>query len=221
MVYNPDPKPGRWILPLVVLGMILFTWVWVNRLAPPDASETTVEDVAASSASSVAASEEADDPEPDGEEVEVSSPTPSTILPPEIEVYLTNLSEDKAALAEIVDGLNQANDAWENRSETGVTFSDTEAAMVSISEQAVVFREAVELHRPPADVAGLPDAHERVFESANAVSEAADRTLAGLRAPDTGEQRREAIVAFRAAAASFEQQVDQISEIVLQGFGTS
>ena len=36
MMRNPDPKPGRWVLPLVVLGMVLFTWVWIDRLGPPE-----------------------------------------------------------------------------------------------------------------------------------------------------------------------------------------
>ena len=36
MAFNPDPKPGRWILPLVVLGMIAFTYFFVREL--PEAS---------------------------------------------------------------------------------------------------------------------------------------------------------------------------------------
>jgi hypothetical protein len=48
---------------------------------------------------------------------------------------------------------------------------------------------------------------------------AAEDVLAGLRAPDTGELRRAALVEFRAAAASFNEKVDQINDIILQGFG--
>ena len=220
MVSNPDPRPGRWVLPLVVLGMILFTWVWVNRLEPP-AVEITAEasGTAPSTTANSAASE--DTTSGNGETETPEDTTPTTLLPPEIEVYLTNLAEDKAALAALVEELNSVNDDWENRDETGVTFPETEAAMVAVSERAVVFSEAVELHRPPEDVAGLTDAHQRVYESAAAVAEAAANALAGLRAPDTGELRRAAVVEFRAAAASFDQQVDQISEIVRQGFGAA
>ncbi len=208
------------MLPLVVLGMILFTWVWVNRLEPP-----AVEGTAGPSATTRSTTETTpavDETTAGGDGTETpDETTPTTLLPPEIEVYLTNLAEDKAALAALVEELNAVNDAWENRDQTGVTFSETEAAMVAASERAVVFSEAVELHRPPEDVAGLTDAHQRVYESAAAVAEAAANTLAGLRAPDTGELRRAAVVEFRAAAASFEQQVDQISEIVMQGFGAA
>lgn len=205
---------------MVVLGMILFTWVWVNRLEPPaveipaEASGTTRPTTATSAA--------VEDTTPGNGETETpEDTTPTTLLPPEIEVYLTNLAEDKAALAALVEELNRVNDSWENRDQTGVTYAETEAAMVAASERAVVFSEAVELHRPPEDVAGLTDAHQRVYESAAAVAEAAANALAGLRAPDTGELRRAAVVEFRAAAASFEQQVDQISEIVRQGFGAA
>ena len=51
MAVNPDPKPGRWILPLVILGMIAFTYFFVRSLpeaspdttlAPGDTTPTTV-----------------------------------------------------------------------------------------------------------------------------------------------------------------------------------
>ena len=220
MVSNPDPRPGRWVLPLVVLGMILFTWVWVNRLEPPAVEITSGASGTTRPTTATSAAVE-DTSAGDGGTETTEETTPTTLLPPEIEVYLTNLAEDKTALAALVEELNAVNDAWENRDETGVTFAETEAGMVAASERAVVFSEAVELHRPPEDVAGLTDAHQRVYESAAAVAEAAAAALAGLRAPDTGEDRRAAMVEFRAAAASFEQQVDQISEIVRQGFGAA
>ena len=206
------------MLPLVVLGMILFTWVWVNRLEPPAVEGTAGPSGTTRSTTETTPAVDETTAGGDGAETPEET-TPTTLLPPEIEVYLTNLAEDKAALAELVEELNSVNDAWENRDQTGVTYAETEAAMVAASERAVVFSEAVELHRPPEDVAGLTDAHQRVYESAAAVAEAAANALAGLRAPDTGELRRAAVVEFRAAAASFEQQVDQISEIVRQGFG--
>src|SRR3970040_1221947 len=39
MAVNPDPKPGRWILPLVILGMVAFTYFFVRSL--PEASPDT------------------------------------------------------------------------------------------------------------------------------------------------------------------------------------
>ena len=31
--YNSDPKPGRLILPLVLIGMIATTYTFINRVA--------------------------------------------------------------------------------------------------------------------------------------------------------------------------------------------
>lgn len=215
MMRNPDPKPGRWVLPLVVLGMVLFTWVWINRLGPPEVDDT--QPISTTSATTTATTAPGDTET--AEEVPEEEITTTTLLPPEIEVYLENLADDKKTLAEVVAEMNAVNDEWENREETGVTYGDTEVAMVSVSEQALAFSNAVELHRPPDGIPGLADAHQKILDLATAVAAAADDALAGLRAPDRGELRRAALVEFRAAAESFNQQVDQITEITLQGFG--
>jgi hypothetical protein len=41
MAVNTDPKPGRWILPLVILAMIGFTYFFVGAL-PEAAPDTTL-----------------------------------------------------------------------------------------------------------------------------------------------------------------------------------
>ena len=40
---NPDPKPGRWILPVVILAMMGFAWLFINAADDPtvSASDTT------------------------------------------------------------------------------------------------------------------------------------------------------------------------------------
>ena len=216
MMRNPDPKPGRWVLPLVVLGMVLFTWVWVNRLEPPPVDDS--QPVSTTSPTTTEPTGEGEEPV-EVEGVGEEGSTTTTLLPPEIEIYLNNLAEDKQTLAELVAEMNAVNDEWDNRSETGVTYGDTEAAMVAVSEQALVFAGSVGLHRPPESGIGLVEAHEGVLETADAVAASAEEALAGLRSSDTGEQRRGALVEFRAAAASFNEQVDQINDITLQGFG--
>ncbi|MCY4371060.1 MAG: hypothetical protein OXF41_16935 [bacterium] len=196
--------------------MVLFTWVWVNRLEPVPVDDS--QPVSTTSATTTTSADEADDVEGTGG-VDEGETTTTTLLPPEIDLYLNNLAEDKLALAELVAEMNAVNEEWDNRSETGVPYGDTEVAMEAISEQALIFAAAVELHRPPETVTGLVEAHEGVFESANAVAAAAEEALAGLRSSDSGERRRAALVEFRAAAASFNEQVDQISDITLQGLG--
>ena len=209
---NPDPKPGRWVLPLVVLGMVLFTWVWIDRLGPPEVDDSQPVSTTSATTTSTTAPGDA---ESTGEEVEEETTT-TTLLPPEIEVYLDNLGDDKRNLAEILAELNAVNNEWENRA---IEYSEAEDGFVAVSEKALAFSQAVELHRPPDNITGLADAHQRILDPATAVAAAAEKALAGLRSDDDGTQRREAVVEFRAAAESFNQQVDQITEITLQGFG--
>ena len=47
--FNPDPKPGRIVLPLVLIGMIATTYTFINRVSTNNnleivAEETSVED---------------------------------------------------------------------------------------------------------------------------------------------------------------------------------
>lgn len=209
---NPDPKPGRWVLPLVVLGMVLFTWVWIDRLGPPEVDDTQPVSTTSATTTSTTTPGDAEN----GEEAAEEETTTTTLLPPEIEVYLGNLAEDKKTLAEVAAELNSFNSEWENDQ---IPYQDAEDGFESASEQALAFSNSVELHRPPDGIPGLADAHQKILDLATAVAAAADDALAGLRAPDTGELRRAAMVEFRAAAESFNQQVDQITEITLQGFG--
>ena len=49
--FNPDPKPGRVVLPLVLIGMIATTYTFINRVATNNdldlvAEETPAETIA-------------------------------------------------------------------------------------------------------------------------------------------------------------------------------
>ena len=42
--FNPDPKPGRIVLPLVLIGMIATTYTFINRVATNNDLDIVVED---------------------------------------------------------------------------------------------------------------------------------------------------------------------------------
>ena len=42
--FNTDPKPGRLILPLVLIGMIATTYTFINRVATNNSIELVSED---------------------------------------------------------------------------------------------------------------------------------------------------------------------------------
>ena len=42
--FNPDPKPGRIVLPLVLIGMIATTYTFINRVATNNDLDIVVEE---------------------------------------------------------------------------------------------------------------------------------------------------------------------------------
>ena len=207
MARNPDPKPGRWILPLVILGMVFFTWAFVDRLEPPALQDDTP---ISSTTSSLVAATPTTLPE---------AITTTTLLPPDLQTYLDNLLSDKDALAAVVSQMDAVNSDWNDRAETGKTYEETETDLIAVAESAGVFSDGVRLHIAPAGIAGLADAHEAALNAAVDVADASDRVLAGLRAPDTGQLRQAALVEFRSAASEFDLAVDSISSIITQPVG--
>lgn len=201
MARNPDPKPGRWILPLVILGMVFFTWAFVQRLEPPQLEDN---EPVSTTTTTVATT-----PTTLGEET-----TTTTLLPPDLQTYLDNLLGDKDALADVVERMNAVNSDWDDRAETGVSYTETEEDLVAVADSALVFSDAVELHIPPAGIAGLVDAHQAALDAARLVATAAQAVLDGLRAPDTGQLRQAALVEFRSAAEQFNLAVDSINSII-------
>lgn len=218
MYRNPDPKPGRWVLPIVVLGMVAFTWFFVQRFTsdeipedtPPSSTTTTVADAATVVATTS---------DPGNGPVAEPSTTTTTLLSAELQTYLDNLTQDQATLAELVVDMDRANADWDNRSESGVTYSETESAMEELEARALVFSQTVDLRSPPASVSGLSEAHQFAQQSSLQIAAAASEVLQGLRAPDTGELRRTALLKFRAEAEGFDLAADDIRNIILQGTG--
>ena len=104
--FNPDPKPGRIVLPLVLIGMIATTYTFINRVSTNNnleivAEETPVETVA--------------------EETSVedtSTTTTTTTLPDNYVAYLEELSAEKIQATELGKDVLEANDNWDNQSVT-------------------------------------------------------------------------------------------------------
>lgn len=185
-----DPKHGRWILPLVIAGLIGFTVVFVRALPAADVSAgTTTTTVSESTTTTVADS------------------TTTTTLPQDIKAFLGELDRFEATTQELNTELNQANTDWENRGETGVSFDDTLAS----------FEAVVESHQEVANqVAGtvVPDSYAEVWPDAITLSldlvTKANAVIEGLRAPDDGTARRDAVAAYDEATAAFLAQVETV-----------
>lgn len=186
-----DPKHGRWILPLVIAGLIGFTVVFVRALPAADVSAGTTTTTLSDSATTTTLSET----------------TTTTTLPQDIKAFLGELDRFEATTQELNTELNQANTDWENRDETGVSFDETVEAFEGVSNG----------HQEIANqVAGtvVPDPYAEVWPDAITLSldlvTKADAVIEGLRAPDDGTARREAVAAYDEASAAFLAQLETV-----------
>ncbi len=167
--------------------MVGFTYLFVNALAgTPDEDETTTTQPGATTTTA-----------------ELPGTTVPT-TPTEVEEYLAGLAEDQQTLLTIAEEMEAVNQQWDDRA---IGYGDAEQRFVDLVAEAQVFVDGVELPGPPAGYPGLALAHEEVFAAATQVQSAVEAVLAGLRAPDSGEERRAALESFRAAVTAFDDKV--------------
>ncbi len=202
MARNPDPKPGRWILPLVVLAMVFFTWAFVQQLEP----EVIADDTPVSSTTTTPGD---DDPGAGdgGDAGDTPEDTTPTTLPAELDTFVTGLREDQETLAAITAEIEAANTAWDNDE---AEYGDTEALLVDLRDDAQVFTDSVKLRAAPAGYTDIAASFADALTAADDISRFADDVLAGLRASDTGQARRQALLDYRTAVEAFNQSVDAI-----------
>lgn len=127
--------------------------------------------------------------------------------------YVEGLMKFKETLAHLVTELNAANEAWDSRATTNVSFSQTESAIGSVADRAQALHEQLRDFPVPQPVRVLGEDPPR---KAAAIAESASRVLSGLRipAPDPGFERLAALDDFNAAAELFEHSLNHvISEV--------
>lgn len=172
-----DPKPGRWILPLVVAGLIGFTYAFVNALPPAQVAVSTTTTTIAATTTTV--------PE-----------TTTTTLPPAVRSFLNQADVLVEDVVKLRADLDTANQAWEDRKETGVSFDATLEAFQDVHDRAAELSETVAATTPPP---GYGEAWLRVVSTAADLVTASEDVVAGLRAPGV-EKRRQAVIEFDATA---------------------
>ena len=138
--FNPDPKPGRIVLPLVLIGMIATTYTFINRVATNNnldivAEETPVETVAEETSTE-----------------DTSTTTTTTTLPDNYVAYLEELTAEKIQATELGKDVLEANDNWDNQTVTYQEAKDEFKANISTAEQFVT---TVSEPGPPNEFANL------------------------------------------------------------------
>lgn len=193
MAVNPDPKPGRWILPLVVLGMIAFTYFFVREL-PEASTETTLVSSPEDGTTTTA--------EPGGDNGETTTTTPSTV-DPETQAYLDEIDAINEELQVQRTDLVTVNEAF-NQDPREIEYADAEDRFEAIqtATQGLVDRLGG-LTAPET----LAENHSALVTTLDLASDSITQALEGLRSTDTGEQRNSAVEAYTTAAANYDTEV--------------
>ena len=172
-----DPKHGRWILPLVIAGLVGLTYSFVNALPPAEVplGTTTIPPTSTT----------------------LTPETTTTTLPADIEAFLLLLDGYEATAVQIQTSIDETNDAWET---DAISFSETLDRFTAAQVEAQTLSDSVAATNPPeAYTEAWPDA----VTAAAGLPPGVDDVIAGLRASDDGTLRREAVAAYAILTQAF------------------
>ena len=193
--FNTDPKPGRIVLPLVLIGMIATTYTFVNRVStnneldittPVEVEEEVVEETTE----------------------DTTTTTTTTTLPDNYVAYLEEITAEKIQATELGKKVLEANENWDDKS---VTYQEAKVEFRDFIDDAEQFVTTVTEPGPPNEFAFLVTSHEELKTLVNLIYEDTVELLAGLESSDTGEQRAAALDAFNRDLDLF---INKIEEIV-------
>jgi len=193
--FNEDPKPGRLVLPLVLIGMIATTYTFINRVATNNnlEIEPSVEEVI--------------EPVDDQPVEEETTTTTTTTLPDEVITYLEEISSEKIQSIDLATKVLEANDRWDNEEVTYQEAKDEFADFINDAEQ---FVSTVTEPGPPSTFTGLVKSHEELKSIAELIFADTEELLEGLTSSDTGERRSAALESFNNNMNEFQEKIDEI-----------
>ena len=192
--FNQDPKPGRLVLPLVLIGMIATTYTFVNRVATNNDLDVSVVE------------EEIVTEEETTEDTTTTSSTTTTTLPDEVVTYLEEIQAEKVQSDELGQTVLEANEKWDDELSTYQEAKDEFAKFIEDAEQ---FVETVSEPGPPDTFANLVTSHDELKVLANLIYEDTKELLEGLTSSDTGERRAAALDSFNKNLALFQQKIEE------------
>ena len=195
--FNPDPKPGRIVLPLVLIGMVATTYTFINRVATNNNLDIVAEETPVETVSEETSTEDTS-----------TTTTTTTTLPDNYVAYLEELTAEKIQATELGKDVLEANDNWDNQTVTYQEAKDEFKVNISTAEQFVT---TVSEPGPPNEFANLVTSHEELKTLVNLIYEDTVELLAGLESSDTGEQRAAALDSFN---RNLDQFIKKIEEVV-------
>jgi len=184
-VSKEDPKPGRWVLPIVIAALIGFTYIFVNALPPAD--------VAASTSTTLAPTTTTTEP-----------PATTTTLSNEVLAFLQEVDRFEAVASGLLEDLNSVNTAWEGDE---LSLGQAEAGFLEVKDGAQDLANQIAATTVPVD---FQSAWPATIAGSQALVNAAQAVVDGLLAPDDGTLRREAVIQYSADTDAFLAQLDVV-----------
>ena len=193
--FNPDPKPGRLILPLVLIGMIATTYTFINRVTTNNNLEVINID---NTAEEVVQEEVVED---------TTTTSTTTTLPEGVVAYLEEIQAEKIQSVELGKKVLETNQRWDDKD---TTYQEAQQEFEAFIDDAEQFVATVTNPGPPNANAILVANHEELKVLVNLIYEDTKELLEGLTAPDTGERRSIALSSFNSNLGSFQQKIEEI-----------
>jgi len=192
--FNSDPKPGRIVLPLVLIGMIATTYTFINRVATNNNLEIVTEDTTLTTSAEIVTEE-------------TTTSTTTTTLPEDYVAYLEEITAEKIQANELGKKVLEANQNWDDKT---VTYQEAKQEFAAFIDEAEEFVVTVTDPGPPNQYANLVTSHEELKTLVNLIALDTVELLAGLESSDTGEQRAAALDSFNKNLDQFIKRVDEI-----------
>lgn len=186
MARNPDPKPGRWILPLIVAGMVAFTFFFLQQLPAGEPVDDDDPGTVASSSTTTSSTV-------------VITTTSSVPLDPAIAAYTDAITAAQTEAAEIDGELQAIHNEFNERVIEFGTARDRVDALITRTAAWVETVSAITTPTPDLDTTKTV-----MVESATALATVLGDYRAGLVSSDTGEARAAAYDAWGTTLPAFD-----------------
>ena len=191
--FNSDPKPGRVVLPLVLIGMIATTYTFINRVATNNELEIISEDTTTTTVES--------------NNQETTTSTTTTTIPEDVVAYLEEISGEKIQAIELGKKVLETNERWDNKT---TTYQEAQQEFQDFIDDFGVFVESFRSPGPPSSRSSLVSSHEELTVLVNLIYADTEELLEGLTAADTGERRSQALDSFNSNLDLLINRIEQI-----------
>ena len=191
--YDSDPKPGRLILPLVLIGMIATTYTFINRVTTNNNLELTPEETTITTV----VVEEAQ---------ETTTTTTTTTIPEEVVSYLEEITGEKIQAIELGKKVLETNQRWDDKV---TSYQEAQQEFQEFIDDFEIYVQNFINPGPPSSANNLVSNHQELVIIVELIFEDTKELLEGLTAPDTGERRAAALDSFNSNLDLFIQRIEQ------------